>query len=83
MSTFKNECPNGHGHMPLIKKADTIKYRGMDIPYTEECYKCPVCGLEASTIEQSAAIQEAVLAYQNRRTNTGRPVSSGTSAIAA
>ncbi len=69
MSTFKNDCPNGHGTMHLVKKTDTIKYRGMEIPYAEECWQCPVCGLEANTVEQAAAIQEAVLVYQNRMAN--------------
>jgi len=46
--------------MHLVKKTDTIKYRGMEIPYAEECWQCPVCGLEANTVEQAAVIQETI-----------------------
>ena len=61
MSTFKPDCPNGHGNMPLIKTTRTVRYRGMDITYEKECHRCPECGLEASTTEQAAVTQKNIL----------------------
>ncbi len=53
-------CPNGHGKM-LIKKLDkSMKFRGVDITFQTEHYMCPVCSLEAGSIEQTSATQKAI-----------------------
>lgn len=53
-------CPNGHGKM-LIKKSDkSMKFRGVDITFQAEHYMCPVCSLEAGSIEQTSATQRAI-----------------------
>ncbi len=68
MSTFRNDCPNGHGKMVMKKMINTANFRGESVRYEKECYVCPVCGLTACTVEQAAAIQKAILnAYRMSR----------------
>lgn len=55
------ECPLGHGPMELKRQTRTTTFRGAEISYEAESYVCPVCGLEAATVEQSAAIQQAII----------------------
>ena len=55
------ECPNGHGPMELRKQTRTTTFRGVELHYEAESYVCPVCGLEAATVEQTARIQQAIM----------------------
>jgi len=44
-----------------------MKFKGVDITYQVEHYICPVCGLEAGTISQSASTQRAIAdAYREK-----------------
>jgi putative zinc finger/helix-turn-helix YgiT family protein len=63
MGTISKEtmnCPNGHGNMSIIKSDRTIKFRGKHITFPINHYICPVCGIEAGSIEQTAATQRAI-----------------------
>jgi hypothetical protein len=53
------DCPNSHGAMELKRFTDTKSFRGEEIIFAGEYYVCPVCGLEAGTIELTMAIQRA------------------------
>lgn len=69
MSLFKDKnpnCPNGHGSMPLTRKINTVRFRGVDISYKKECHTCPECGLEAGTVEQAGDVQNAIRAEYQR-----------------
>lgn len=54
------KCPNGHGKMLIKKDEKKLKFRGLDMSIPVEQYECPVCGVEAGTIEQTAAIQRTI-----------------------
>jgi len=53
-------CPKGHGNMPLIKIDKNTTFRGVAVSYPSAAHVCPVCGLEAGTIEQASAVQKAI-----------------------
>ena len=53
-------CPNDHGKMSIIKSDRTIKFRGKHLTFPINHYICPVCGIEAGSIEQTAATQRAI-----------------------
>ena len=61
-------CPNGHGEMSLTNLDKTMKFRGIVMDLNYECYVCPVCGLEAGSIEQGAAIQRLIAKFYHRHT---------------
>jgi len=50
-------CPNGHGTMPLKKIQKKISFREVEIAVAAEVYVCPVCKLEAGTLQQTAGLQ--------------------------
>jgi len=53
-------CPNAHDNMKLIKTEKEMKFKGIDIKFLAECYKCQDCGVEIGTVEQTAATQKAI-----------------------
>ncbi len=61
-------CPRGHGGIvrKTIKKALTFK--GVDIEVDADAYVCPVCGIEAGTMQTAGALQLAIAdAYRARK----------------
>ena len=60
-------CPSGHGEMKIKRKLNHIKFRGVDISYTVDCYVCQTCSLEAGTLGQTAETQKAIAdAYRKK-----------------
>jgi len=55
------KCPCGHGPMELKRQTRTTTFRGVELRYEAESYVCPVCGLEAATLDQAAKIQRAII----------------------
>ena len=53
-------CPNGHDNLMLIKAEKEMLFKGIDIKFFAEHYKCKECGTEVGTVEQTAAIQRAI-----------------------
>ncbi|MBN1904594.1 MAG: type II toxin-antitoxin system MqsA family antitoxin [Deltaproteobacteria bacterium] len=53
-------CPNEHGLMVVKKIPKNITFRGEEISIQEEIFVCEKCGIEVATIEQTAAIQDAI-----------------------
>jgi len=53
-------CPNGHGNMVVRKTKKGLAFRGVKITVPVKQYVCTVCGVEASTIEQTASLQRAI-----------------------
>jgi putative zinc finger/helix-turn-helix YgiT family protein len=53
-------CPNGHNNMTLIKAEKEMMFKGINIKFLAEHYKCQECGTEVGTVEQTAAIQRAI-----------------------
>ena len=53
-------CPNGHGKMLIKKSTKRMKFRGVEINFQVEYYMCPVCSLEAGSIDQTSATQRAI-----------------------
>lgn len=44
------------------------KFRGVELSYPAEVFVCPICNLEAGTIEQASAIQKAIAdAYRKKK----------------
>ena len=54
------ECPNGHGKMMVKGTIEKMNFRGITVKIPVEQYVCRVCGLKASTVEQTAAVQKAI-----------------------
>jgi putative zinc finger/helix-turn-helix YgiT family protein len=53
-------CPNNHGEMVLKKLNKTTNFRGENVTFQAEAYVCPTCQLEIATVEQTAAVQNAI-----------------------
>ena len=53
-------CPNDHGPMVLKKTEKNMTFRGKNITFEVESFICEECGVEIATIEQTAAVQNAV-----------------------
>ena len=53
-------CPNAHDDMKLIKAEKEMEFKGVDIKFLAEYYKCQDCGAEIGTVEQTAATQKAI-----------------------
>jgi len=72
-------CPNGHGPMELRRQTRTTTCRGVEISYEAESYVCPVCGLEAATVEQAARMQRAIADAYRRKVGllTGEEIRRG------
>ncbi len=66
MKEERMDCPSGHGKMALRKAKKPMTFRGVKIIVPIEQYRCPVCGVEAGTVEQTARIQKTI-AYAYRR----------------
>lgn len=60
MRESEMNCPSGHGAMTIKKTRKRIAFRGQDLVIPVEQYVCPICGAEAGTVEQTAAIQRAI-----------------------
>jgi len=56
----KINCPNAHDNLALIKDEKKINFRGVDISFFAEYYKCKECGAEVGTVKQTAAVQKAI-----------------------
>jgi putative zinc finger/helix-turn-helix YgiT family protein len=54
------KCPKGHRAMEVVNKERQETFRGVDIGYSVKMFQCPVCSLEAGTIDQTAAIQKTM-----------------------
>lgn len=62
------KCPKGHGAMRIFKKEKQATFRGVEITYPVEVFRCPVCSLEAGTLDQTAVIQKAMAdAYRKKK----------------
>jgi hypothetical protein len=61
-------CPRGHDKMKLRKVNKTVKFRGMEIPCQVEAYVCPVCDLEAGTVNSTGVIQQELAETFCKRT---------------
>jgi putative zinc finger/helix-turn-helix YgiT family protein len=60
-------CPNGHGPMPLKKTVKKMLFRDVDISVAADVYVCPVCKLEAGTVQQTARVQLSIAeAYRTK-----------------
>ena len=53
-------CPGCHQKLVLKKIEKQTRFRGVLVIYEAEVYVCPVCGLEAGTIESAGAVQRAI-----------------------
>ena len=57
----KLSCPAGHGEV------NVHTFKGVDIDYPVNCFICPTCGLEASTLTQGADLQKSMAdAYRKK-----------------
>jgi len=67
MEKKKLSCPAGHGEMKLACKKKHMTFKDVDIDYPVNCFICPTCGLEASTLTQGADIQKSIAdAYRKK-----------------
>jgi len=71
-------CPKGHGNLEFKKVEKTATFRGVDVVFEADTYICPVCGLEAGTVESASAVQKAISdAYRKqKRLLTGEEIRS-------
>jgi putative zinc finger/helix-turn-helix YgiT family protein len=53
-------CPNNHGPMLLKKVEKNMIFRDENITFQVESFVCEKCELEVATIEQTAAVQNAI-----------------------
>jgi len=60
MEKMVMNCPNGHGEMLIKKSYKSMKFRGIDITFQAEHYVCPICGIEAGSIDQASSTQKAI-----------------------
>lgn len=76
MKETRMDCPNGHGKMVSKKSEKKVKFRGVDISIPIEDYSCPVCRVEAGTVDQTANIQKAISEAYRRAVNllTGKEI---------
>ncbi len=56
----EKKCPCGNGCMNLKAIEEKTVYKGVALDIKSEKYVCPICGIEAGTIKQAAAIQACV-----------------------
>jgi len=72
-------CPNGHGKMLIKKSTKRMKFRGVEINFQVEHYMCPVCSLEAGSIDQTSATQRAISDAYRKGVNllTGKEIREG------
>jgi putative zinc finger/helix-turn-helix YgiT family protein len=61
-------CPVCHNKLLLQKIKKETRFRGVLVHYEAETYVCPVCRLEAGTIESASAVQKAIAdAYRKHK----------------
>jgi putative zinc finger/helix-turn-helix YgiT family protein len=60
MEEVRMKCPAGHGEMRIKKAKKKVIFRGVGISVPVEQYVCTVCGAEAGTVQQTAAIQKTI-----------------------
>ena len=60
MEEVRMKCPAGHGEMRIKKTKKKVTFRGVNLLVPVEQYVCTVCGAEAGTVQQTAAIQKAI-----------------------
>jgi putative zinc finger/helix-turn-helix YgiT family protein len=60
MDKEKMKCPKCHRDMEIVRKQMKSTFRGVEISYPVEIFKCPVCSLEAGTLGQTASVQKAI-----------------------
>jgi putative zinc finger/helix-turn-helix YgiT family protein len=53
-------CPNAHDDMMLVKAEKEMEFKGVNIKFLAEHYKCQECGAEIGTVEQTASTQRAI-----------------------
>ena len=46
--------------MELKKLHKEKTFKGVDISYMSEAFACPVCGLEAGTVQTAGGVQRAI-----------------------
>jgi len=67
MEKKKLSCLAGHGEMKQARKKKHMIFKGVDIDYPVNCFICPTCGLEASTLTQGADLQKSMAdAYRKK-----------------
>ncbi len=60
-------CPKGHGPLELKKLHKEKTFKGVDIDYRVEAFVCPICGLEAGTVQTAGRVQRAIAdAYRTK-----------------
>jgi len=69
MTEVRMNCPNGHGKMVVKKTKKGVTFRGVKITVPVEEYVCIVCGIEASTVDQTASLQKAISDAYRKATN--------------
>jgi len=76
MKETRMNCPNGHGKMASKKSEKKTKFRGVDLNIPVEDYSCPVCGVEAGTVDQTASLQKAISEAYRKAVNllTGKEI---------
>jgi putative zinc finger/helix-turn-helix YgiT family protein len=61
-------CPGCHNKLVFQKVKKETRFRGVLVQYEADTYICPVCGLEAGTIETASAVQKAIAdAYRKHK----------------
>lgn len=61
-------CPKGHGVMELKPVRKEITFKGIDLTVNMDSYICPMCGIEAGTIETAGTLQQAIAdAYRAKK----------------
>jgi putative zinc finger/helix-turn-helix YgiT family protein len=53
-------CPRGHGPMAQKKLHKEKTFRGVDVRYVTDAFVCPVCGLEAGTVQTAGDVQRTI-----------------------
>ena len=64
-------CANACGEMKLVTQEKTVSVKDVNITAASTFYLCPVCGLEAGTIEQAGAFQKVLLDKYNALIDEG------------
>ena len=72
-------CPKAHGTMVAQSSNKTMTYRGIEVDYGAKHYRCPQCGIEAATVEQTSAMQKEIADAYRGKTGllTGEEIAEG------
>jgi putative zinc finger/helix-turn-helix YgiT family protein len=60
MEEVRMKCPSGHEEMRIKKVKKRVTFRGVNLMVPVEQYVCRICGAEAGTVPQAAAIQKTI-----------------------